>query len=274
MKRRNLFFGWKGRPAEEARRREQNGSRENRMRLAAFGDIQTVYDVFHTSEEGLTEEQAECSRDEFGKNQVTQGKKEPAVEENRRRVYQPFTVVLLVLAVVSAVTDIVLAAPGEENPITVIIITALVLFSGILRFVQETRSGNAAARLGEMIQTTACAERKGAGPQEIPLEEIVVGDIIHLSAGDMVPADVRIIRAKDLFVSQAALTGESEPQEKTEKNTTGTESASGPDCPVLAFMGSNVISGSAAAVAVSVGDDTLLGETAKRLKVKPAKNYL
>ena len=67
MKRRNLFFGWKGRPAEEARRREQNGSRENRMRLAAFGDIQTVYDVFHTSEEGLTEEQAECSRDEFGK---------------------------------------------------------------------------------------------------------------------------------------------------------------------------------------------------------------
>ena len=89
MKRRNLFFGWKGRPAEEARRREQNGSRENRMRLAAFGDIQTVYDVFHTSEEGLTEEQAECSRDEFGKNQVTPGEKGTAVEENRRRVYQP-----------------------------------------------------------------------------------------------------------------------------------------------------------------------------------------
>ena len=271
MKRRNVFFGWSGRAAEEARRREQNGSRENRMRLAAFGDIQTVYDVFHTSEEGLTEEQAECSRDEFGKNQVTQGKKEPLWKRIAGAFINPFTVVLLVLAVVSAVTDIVLAAPGEENPITVIIITALVLFSGILRFVQETRSGNAAARLGEMIQTTACVERKGAGPQEIPMEEIVVGDIIHLSAGDMVPADVRIIRAKDLFVSQAALTGESEPQEKTEKNTTGTENASGPDCPVLAFMGSNVISGSAVAVAVSVGDDTLLGETAKRLKVKPAK---
>ena len=271
MKRRNVFFGWSGRTAEEARRREQSGSRENRMRLAAFGDIQTIYDVFHTSEEGLTEEQAECSRDEFGKNQVTQGKKEPLWKRIAGAFINPFTVVLLVLAVVSAVTDIVLAAPGEKNPMTVIIITALVLFSGILRFVQETRSGNAAARLGEMIQTTACVERKGAGPQEIPMEEIVVGDIIHLSAGDMVPADVRIIRAKDLFVSQAALTGESEPQEKTEKNTTGTESAPGPDCPVLAFMGSNVISGSAAAVAVSVGDDTLLGETAKRLKVKPAK---
>ena len=98
MKRRNVFFGWKGRTAEEARRREQNGSRENRMRLAAFGDIQTVYDVFHTSEEGLTEEQAECSRDEFGKNQVTQGKKEPLWKRIAGAFINPFTVVLLVLA--------------------------------------------------------------------------------------------------------------------------------------------------------------------------------
>lgn len=90
----------------------------------------------------------------------------------------------------------------------------MVLISGILRFVQETRSGNVAAKLSEMIHTTVCVTREGE-KKEIPLEEIVVGDIVSLSAGDMLPADVRILRAKDLFLSQSSLTGESEPVEKS-----------------------------------------------------------
>ena len=119
-----------------------------------------------------------------------------------------------------------------------------------------------------MIQTTALIEREGRRA-EIPMEEVVVGDLLHLSAGDMLPADVRIIAAKDLFISQSALTGESEPVEKTGaalyKQSSLTEMEN------LAFMGSNVISGSAVAVVVAVGTDTFLGSMSADLNKKPPK---
>ena len=99
--------------------------------------------------------------------------------------------------------------------LTVLIILTMVVISGTLRFVQESRSGNAAEKLLAMITTTCTVDRKGQERQEIPLEDVVVGDIVHLSAGDMIPADLRIIDAKDLFISQSSLTGESEPIEKT-----------------------------------------------------------
>lgn len=111
-----------------------------------------------------------------------------------------------------------------------------------------------------MITTTCTVTRKEEGKQEIKLDEVVVGDIVYLSAGDMIPADVRILEAKDLFVSQASLTGESEPIEKLgniqEKNENITEYNN------IAFMGSNIISGTATAVVVSVGDSTLFGKMA------------
>lgn len=158
--------------------------------------------------------------------------------------------------------------PGDESWATVIIITIMVLISGILRFVQETRSGNVAAKLSEMIHTTVCVTREGE-KKEIPLEEIVVGDIVSLSAGDMLPADVRILRAKDLFLSQSSLTGESEPVEKSGAvcQTVGSLT----ECGNLAFMGSTVVSGSATAVVLAVGHDTMLGAMAKALNVKPPK---
>ena len=120
----------------------------------------------------------------------------------------------MALAAVSAFTDIIFAAPGEQNYATVIIITTMVVISGLLRFIQETRSGDAAEKLLDMITNTACVERIEEGKQEIPIDEIVCGDIIWLSAGDMIPADVRILEAKDLFIGQSSLTGESEPVEK------------------------------------------------------------
>ena len=103
---------------------------------------------------------------------------------------------------VSAFTDVIFAAPAERNYMTVAIITVMVAVSGVLRFVQETRSGNVAEKLTAMIHTTACIERNGSR-EERSMEEIVVGDIIHLSAGDMIPADLRILSAKDLFLSQS-----------------------------------------------------------------------
>lgn len=165
--------------------------------------------------------------------------------------------------VVSIITDIILPKIEEKNYITVIIITSMVMISGVLRFVQETRSGNAVAQLKKMISTNACIERIEQDKQEIPNEDIVVGDIVYLFAGDLILVNVRFLSAKDLFISQSALTGESEPVEKFEvfdtKNGVLTDKSN------LAFMGSTVISGSAKAVVVSVGNDTMLGFMAKTL---------
>lgn len=170
----------------------------------------------------------------------------------------PFSAVLLALAAVSAVTDIILAAPGEKNFATVGIILVMVMTAGILRYVQETKSGNAVEKLSRMIRTTACVERDGRR-QEIPMEEIEEKDIVWLSAGDMVPADLQILEAKDLFVSQSALTGESEPVEKTPRE----------DGDHIAYMGTSVISGTAKGLVIAAGDSTRLGRMKKMLDQKP-----
>lgn len=159
-------------------------------------------------------------------------------------------------------TDIVWAKAGEEDPMTVIIIVTMVMISGILKFVQETRSGNAAENLLKMITTTTCVIRPSTAEKELPMDEVVVGDIIHLSAGDMVPADVRIFKSKDLFISQSALTGESVAVEKFSESSSKTHDSL-TDTKNLAFMGSNVVSGSANAIIVATGDDTILGDMAK-----------
>jgi len=174
------------------------------------------------------------------------------------------------LAVVSTFTDIILAEPGEADPLAVIIISTMVLISGVLRFVQETRSGHAAENLLKMIKTTTNVRRQETGNEEIPLDDVVVGDIVHLAAGDMIPADMRIIQAKDLFISQSALTGESIAIEKTH-GIVQSISETLTETPNLAFMGSNVISGSAVGVVVTTGDDTIFGEMAKSVSVKPVK---
>lgn len=237
--------------------------------FAACHAVDEIYRFLDTSPEGLTEEQAEDSREKNGRNAITRGVKKPLGRRIFEAFINPFTAVLLVLAMVSLFTDVLWAAPGQRNAVTVIIIAVMVLISGGLRFVQETRSGNAAEKLNALIKTTACVERRDAGRQEIPMEEIAVGDRVHLSAGDLIPADVRITAAKDLFVSQSSLTGESEPAEK--QADLPTQELRGLESPCLAFMGSTVVSGSAAAVAVAVGDSTVLGETARRLNAKPPK---
>ena len=168
-----------------------------RMQFAADHEIEQIYDSVGTTESGMSEALVDFARETYGNNAVSHGKKNSLLKRICTAFINPFTAILFVLAAVSAMTDIVMAAPGEKDPITVIIITSMVLISGVLRFVQETRSGNAAAKLSEMIRTTTCVERLESGKQEISLDEVVVGDIVHLSAGDMVPADIRIVSAKD-----------------------------------------------------------------------------
>ncbi|EQC82625.1 magnesium-translocating P-type ATPase [Lactococcus cremoris] len=239
-----------------------NNEIKRRLEFARVSSKEELFQKFKTSDKGLSEEQVEISREQYGDNSITRGKKTSLIKRLYQAFINPFTIILFVLALVSAFTDIILAAPGEKNPQGLIIITTMVLISGILRFVQETRSGNAAENLLKMITRTTNVHRLETGSQEIPIEEVLVGDIIHLSAGDMVPADLRIIQAKDLFISQASLTGESEPVEKLDLATSEaydsiTESSN------LAFMGSNIISGSAYGIVIVTGDNTIFGEMAR-----------
>ena len=226
--------------------------------------VEDIKEYLNINLSGLTEDEVDESRDKYGSNKVKKEKKKSIPERLAEAFINPFTVVLICLAVVSTVTDIIFPilhmfgnTTKDFNPVTVIIILTMVFVSGVLRFIQESRSGDAAAKLLAMITTTCTVTRQNKSHIEIPLDEVVVGDIVYLSAGDMIPADVRIIEAKDLFVSQSSLSGESEPIEKLaivcEKKDNITEYTN------IAFMGSNVISGSAAAIVVSVGDNTLFG---------------
>ena len=256
---------------KNARARERHYKEAgDRLALAAMLDANTLLTKLKTARDGLSEAQIRTSRDLFGSNVITRGKKQSLFSRLVGAFINPFTAILLGLAAVSTCTDIVWAEPGEANPKTVIIIMTMVMISGLLRFVQEARSGAAAENLLKMIKTTTCTQRREVGRAEIPLEEVVVGDIIYLAAGDMIPADMRIIQAKDLFVSQSALTGESVAIEKIASEVESGLSSMA-ECPNLAFMGSNVVSGSAMGVVVATGDSTIFGEMAKSITAKPAQ---
>ena len=240
----------------------------DRLYAASEYTAEELLGLYNVPAGGLTDALAERSRDEYGANILTNGKKDSAAKRLAEAFISPFTLVLLALAVISVFTDIVFASAGERSYATVGIISAMVIISGTLRYVQVTRSCNVAEKLTGMLHTTACVERGGV-KREIPIEEIAVGDIIHLSAGDMIPADLRILTAKDLFISQSALTGESEPVEKTACSGGARDTLT--DTENLAFMGSNVVSGSATAVAVAVGNGTMLGNMAGSLNGEAPK---
>lgn len=241
-----------------------------RLRFAAKSDIDTLFTELGTTAQGLAEQRIDISREQYGTNKVTHGKKVSLLHRVLKAFVNPFTAILFALALVSTFTDVILADQGEADPMTVLIIMTMVMISGVLRFVQETRSGNAAEKLLKMIKTTTNVERQDTGAQEIPLEDVVVGDIVHLAAGDMIPADMRIIYSKDLFISQSALTGESTAVEKTHWDFDGTRDTV-TEYPNLAFMGSNVISGTAKGVVIATGDDTLFGDMAKNVNEKPVQ---
>ncbi|WP_088225403.1 magnesium-translocating P-type ATPase [Desulfosporosinus sp. FKB] len=234
-------------------------------------ETETLFKEMGTSYRGLNEEMVNTLRDEYGSNEISHDKQESVLKRIFDAFINPFTVVLFVLAVISLFTDVVLAAPEDRDPSSVIIICVMVTISGLLRFIQETRSNNAAEKLNAMVHTTVAIERDGVGRMEIPLEDIVPGDIVYLAAGDMIPADVRILQAKDLFISQSALTGESEPIEKYSSLVHQTPKAlsSNPlELENLAFMGSNVVSGSAVCVVIATGDNTIFGSIAKSVTGK------
>ena len=232
---------------------------KERLAAAIQTPLKDSLAFYHTSLKGLDQEQVEENRDLYGENTITKGQEDSIFKKIYESIINPFTIILLVIAFISLVTNVWLAKPGQEDPTTSIIIVVLVLISGGIRFVQELRSDKATTNLSKMIVNTATVIRDCL-EQELPIDELVVGDLVKLSAGDMIPADVILFESRDFFVQQSGLTGESDAVEKLALNkANGQNIDSLLEAESLAFMGTNVISGSATAMVLAVGDDTMMG---------------
>jgi len=234
-----------------------------------------------SSTDGLTELEAQARLQREGFNEVAHDKPPHALIQLLKALNNPFIYVLLTLAGISFVTDYWLPLrAGEEADLTkVIIIMTMVSLSGLLRFWQEYRSAKSAEALKSMVRTTATVlrrEQMGMRSQlrEVPIRELVTGDIVQLSAGDMIPADIRLIESRDLFISQAVLTGEALPVEKYDTlgnvaqksaSASAADQANLLDMPNICFMGTNVVSGTARAVVVATGPRTYFGSLAKAI---------
>ena len=261
---------------------------DNTLNIKALEEAQNSLDSilskFQSSLSGLTQENVKSRLEQYGKNEVAREKVPSAFVQLLLAFKNPFIFVLLILALVSFFTDYWLPLQnGEETDLTgIIIILTMVTLSGLLRFWQEFRSNKAAEALKSMIRTTATVLRRRNKNMptehiEVPLSDIVPGDIVFLSAGDMIPADIRLIESRDLFVSQAVLTGESIPVEKydtlgavSQKTTEEIDSSKIDKDNVLdvnniCFMGTNVVSGTAKAIVVATGADTHFGSLAKSI---------
>jgi P-type Mg2+ transporter len=223
------------------------------------------------SRSGLTEDQVETRRKQYGPNEVTHEKPATWYRQLFHAFLTPFNGVLFAVSVVSLFSDVIFAAPEDRSFRTIIVLVTMILLSTLLRFWQEFRSNKAAEELKAMVTSTAAVLRAGMDrPQELPISRLVPGDIVYLSAGDMVPADVRLLATKDLFVSQAMLTGESIPLEKhaappTKATRVADASQNVLDRETACFMGTNVVSGTAVAVVAATGDATCFGAMAKEI---------
>jgi Mg2+-importing ATPase len=237
---------------------EDHAARET-LRWAAGCELDGLYDGLSTSRAGLSPADAALRLRHYGANRVAHEEAGGLLRELARHVFNPLNGLMMALAAASFILSDRRAA---------FVIMVIVALSVLLAFVQEHRSSAAAARLRAMVRTHVSVRRPEASGSvgdsfvEIPLEDLVPGDIVRLSAGDMIPADVRLIETKDLFVNQSALTGESMPVEKFPARADAQDPL---DADCLAFMGSNVISGYGEAVVVVTGPLTLFGEIADRV---------
>ena len=219
---------------------------------------------FKIKEEGLTDDEVTQKIHTYGYNEVTQSKPKKWYHYLLRSLITPFNSILLGIALVLSYTDVYLAE--DPNYANIIVILVLVAISTFLDFISEYRSNLAAESLKELVSTTATVIRNGQ-KVKIPFKDLVLGDTVVLSAGDMIPADIRIIESKDLYVGQSTLTGESDAIKKIENTElpVDEEIDSLSDIDTICFMGTNVISGSAKGIVVLTADNTYFGKVARTL---------
>lgn len=239
------------------------------LRTASGLDKAGLYQLLETADCGLDSIEVEHKLEKLGANEVAHDKAPAWYIQLLQAFVDPFIGVLILIAVVSLITDVMLAPdPAQRDYKTVIVVTILIILSSMLRFWQEFRSNNAAEKLKSLVKTTATVFRKGSGRIEVDIKELVPGDVISLSAGDMIPGDCRVIQSKDLFVSQSILTGEALPVEKVDQPIANAKDRSPLELENICFMGTNIESGTATAVIVTTGSDTYFGAIGKALSGK------
>lgn len=213
---------------------------------------------FQITNEGYDPWQVEDSRRRWGANVMAGRRADTVLYRLRRAFVTPFSMILLALAGISFVTDVLLASNFSRNLTTVFIVLGMLLVSGAVRFGQELRARRVADHLTGMIATRVRVLRDGRW-KEVPSTELVVGDRVRLAAGDRVPADLRLIEARDLFVSQSVITGESGVQEKQAGTLRKSEVNNVTDCANIALMGSTVTGGFGEGIVLAVGENTVYG---------------
>ncbi|MBI3735822.1 magnesium-translocating P-type ATPase, partial [Candidatus Sumerlaeota bacterium] len=224
------------------------------LALSASEEAQTAIQKLGSRPEGLTEAEASLRLRELGPNAILAEQKHVRLKSLIRAFLNPLALLLLTLAAISFLT-------GDRR--AGFMMSSMVLMGVILRFVQEARADQAAARLKAMIQVTATVLR-GGRPREEPLGRVAPGDIVVLAAGDMIPADLRLVSSKDLFIAQATLTGESFPVEKSEKKLDAPPETT-LDAHNLCFLGTSVASGTGTGIVVATGLKTYLGGMASAI---------
>jgi Mg2+-importing ATPase len=241
-----------------------------KLKNIAVSNNDNCLGTLKTQVSGLSADEVQERLAVFGLNEVVNEKAPSWFIQFLQAFIDPFIAVLFILAVVSLITDVIIQRPGDRDYTTVAVISTMVLISVMLRFVQEFRSNQAAEKLKSMVKTTATVIR-AEGKTEIDIKKLVPGDIIQLSAGDMIPADIRILQSKDLFVSQSMLTGEAIPVEKISDATVKIAKQSPLELNNVCFMGTNVVSGTAIATIVNTGGETYFGSFSKTLVGKRAE---
>ena len=225
-----------------------------------------LFNEFSSSSEGISIVDIDEKLEQYGQNSIEIKNNHTLINRVKDAIINPFNIVLILVAAVTFVTDIVISTPKDYA--TFLLIVGTIIISSVISLVQETKSDNAAKKLKKMISNKIDVVRDGVS-SIVDVENIVPGDIVKLSSGDMIPGDVRFLDVKDLFIDQASLTGESNPVEKYVRVKQDEDITSISN---IGFMGTNVVSGTGVAIVVSTGNNTYFGSMAKSLYSVNEKN--
>ena len=232
----------------------------------SYLSVDQLFGKYDTSYAGLDEEEVEERLEDFGRNTIEVKNNHPILNRLKDALINPFNIVLIIVAFITLATDVIFVQNKDYS--TFILIISTIIVSAVISYTQSSRSDNAANQLKSMISNKMDIIRNKT-MVSIPVEEVVPGDIVKLSSGDMIPADVRFIEAKDLFIDQAALTGESAAVEKYAEWKKESEIT---DLSNIGFMGTDVVSGTATAIVLTTGENTYFGSMARSLEAVYQQN--
>jgi len=228
--------------------------------------VEDLFKKLKTSYEGISIVDVEDRIEEYGKNSIEVKNNNTLLHRLIESIINPFNIVLIIVAIITFITDVIIASKKDYATFSLLI--AIVLISAIISLKEQTKSDNAAKKLKKMITNKMEVIRDDV-QSTVDVENIVPGDIVKLSSGDMIPGDVRFLETKDLFIDQASLTGESNPVEKFNIYK-GDENIT--DIANIGFMGTNIVSGSSLAIVLATGNNTYFGSMAKSLYSVNEKN--